>query len=443
MSISSTQNFFIRISRLLTVVLLLVIASCTVPPPERFASNTATEEDLKGALLNDTVSINASTILIDTILTGNISFMQAGAYRHPQTGLVACTSYLAIRPNNVSDIEQVRDVDSLTLTMQVIRQTGDNTVPLTVDIYQLDTLFSYSRKYYSVMPGNPRYFRDKLIGTQTLRNVNATDRAFTVRLNLTNILGDLIKRNRDSISKDNPDKFAKIIKGIAIVPRSVGSVYTFSLADNLMRLNYRDFNDVRRSYFFGAGSGSTHFTTVSANRTGSLTAGINTTGDKLPASATANRITLQGSTGLRGLLTFPGLSNLGVQFKDNILLKAVLEMPADSLGMRTEGTFFNLPNQLFILESSDIERPSFFVYNDMSRATPNVGTLFSYSATRKMVSADITSYVYNILKGTKANKGLLLYLVNSDIYPNLLVLANDPANTARKMKLKLYYTPRP
>lgn len=424
-------------------VLLLSVTSCEVAPPEGFANNTATEQDLAGAFLNDTVTIYGESILLDTIRTGNISYVQYGMYTHPWVGTVACTSYINIRPNDERSPGRIRELESLTLNLTINSVTGDPLVPLVLDVYQLDSVLSFSKNYSSVLGRRQNYInRERLLTTVTIprgvTDLNNTGLAFDI--DLTQSLGPLILANQDSITNVRPDAFANIIKGIALVPRSGNFIVTGLQSNNRMKMTYRDANGVKQDYFFGAGNGVAHFTSIRANREGTGLAGLQRTGDKVSQEQNQNRVVVQAGTGVRTLLKMPGLNGLGDKLGKVTLLKAVLEMRADSA--LPGPNFVNNPRNVFILESNDRERPASFINNDASRGGTTF-TTFGYNPTTRLLRADITSYVHNVLRGNKVDKGMLIYMVNSDILTAFLRLNNDRTQETQRMKLKLYYINTP
>ena len=108
-------------------------------------------------LLIDTLTVNVSTINIDSLVTSNQSRILIGNYTDPILGKVTSESYLKLTPENYyiessnSDIQTVKYVfDSIAMILKYDRYYyGDTTKTQTINIHQLTQkvkLLYHSRK---------------------------------------------------------------------------------------------------------------------------------------------------------------------------------------------------------------------------------------------------------------------------------------------------------
>lgn len=425
-------------------LIFMLLWSCQQAPPERFGTLTATEFDTARASLVDTFTVKASTIQIDTITTGNIGYMQFGQYQHPWFGEIKAQSVIGIRPNTSEGILPVASVDSLVINMPFGRITGDTMSSVTFDVYLSDTLPDPSVSYKSLTTDTrPLYKVDNRIGSFTLSNIGFGPRK-TVRLKskIEGLLLGRILALKDSIDPNNPLKFARLLKGLVFVPRSGNMILTNSTVDNSLILYYKTTGSTDpKAYFFNMGGSSGHFTLISANRQGTEFASLNTTGTILPAENTSDKtILLQGGSGMRGFVEIPALGSFLRQIEAQVgkitILKAELIMPI--VNDYDVAKFANFPSVFFMLEANDIKRPSRFILNDARRSLQSGFSQFGFRYSDKEILADISTYVQNVGRGTFANKGILIYLAESDITTYYLKLANNKAGN-KPMKLKLYY----
>lgn len=425
-------------------ILSLLVWSCQQAPPERFGTLTATTFDTASASLVDTFTIKASTIQIDTITTGNIGYMQFGQYQHPWFGEIKAQSVIGIRPNTAEGILPVATVDSLVINMPIGRITGDTMSTVVFDIYLSDTLPDPTVSYKSLTTETrPLYRSDNHLGSFTLNNIGfGPNKTVRFRRKLEGLLLGRILSFKDSIDPNNPLKFARLVKGLVFVPRSGNLVLTNTTVDNSLVLFYKTTGSTDpKSYSFNIGGSSGHFTLINSNRQGTDFASLNTTGAILPTTSTSDgTLLLQGGSGMRGLIEIPALGTFLKQTEDKVgkvtILKAELVMPI--VNDQQVVKFANFPSVFFMLEANDIKRPSRFILNDARRSLQSGFSQFGFRYTDKEILADISTYVQNVGRGTFANKGILLYLAESDITTYYVKLANSPA-TNKQMKLKLYY----
>jgi hypothetical protein len=424
------------------MVVVMGLQACQQQPPETFGALTATEADLTNASL-DSLEVQGSTIQIDSVTTGNISYIQFGKVNHPWFGNLETRSVVEIRPNSGANLEPIQTVDSVMLSMTLNRLSGDTTQPLVIDIFQADSVPQYTTSYRSLRPIN--YLRNtNPIASFTVQNTGYRTEATTkIKVNVSYQLAGLIKLNSDSLDYTNPDKFSRQLRGLVFVPRTGNQIVTVDMSTYSLVLYYKNTDGLSKVYFFNYGLASGHFTQVISSRAGSPFESLNRTGAIMPAnSANDSSVLIQGGSGLRALLKIPTLTSYYNQLTSRlgkiIVLKAELVMPTQ---ISTIANFNNKPYLYYLLQGSAIDRPSEFIYNDNRRGLASGYSQFNFASTDQLLKADITTYIQKVFRGNYQNQGILFYLGESDITTSFVRLKASSGNNG--IRLKIYYIKQP
>jgi hypothetical protein len=172
-----------------------------------------------------------------------------------------------------------------------------------------------------------------------------------------------------------------------------------------------------------------------------LFAGLQNSGDELPAASTANMVLAQAGTGTFIKVKFPNLSKLSPN-PDSVIVvnKAYLRLTADTTSMPN-----NPPVLTFVLSELTANNelmfrnalPALVQYNGYSQTGTGYPVYMNYDKTLGMYSVDITDYVQNLMFGTITSEGIALVPNVNSYFVNYTYSSTVKP---RKVGLELYYT---
>jgi len=140
--------------RLPALLLAAGMAFAACSEPDALGIEVQPEGDQPGVYFTDTVSIEASTFLEDSLRSDETvaAFNLAGSYTDPVFGLSNASFFTQLRlPNNNTNFTfGVSPVlDSVVLTLAYADYYGDTLTPLTMEVYQLDAAMSIDTVYFT------------------------------------------------------------------------------------------------------------------------------------------------------------------------------------------------------------------------------------------------------------------------------------------------------
>lgn len=452
-----------------------------------------------GILLTDTLTVDASTVLLDSIATSNTSNLLVGRYIDPNLGLVEASSYFQIANadtlyssvdtagrKNVTWLKYPSKVDSIRFILPYTLYQGDTlqrqTFKLTqlADNASLDATLSYYRTSDAPALSSTVLGKVQSAKVRPIKNSNiisGTSRFDTLRIPITDpTFTNFIASQRDlQNSKDNVligTGFRSKIKGMALTSESANSaallgisadlsvmkvyysykyVYTLrnlaNTADSIrVTVDTTKANNLYIGLYRSGVAQNARFNKIKTTRAGVLSK-LTNAGDVVAASAMNNQVAVQPATGLGVKISFPTLSKLK-NGKDISINKAELVLEPN------ENSSLSLPTDLVIMESTTTNRP-------LRTTTTGDGTLYfvagesysaAYVAKSNTYTFNVTSSLQNILSGRNKSNGWLLsstsLITNSSTGvrsptsgTNIVSLNPDRAIfNNNKIKLKVYYT---
>jgi hypothetical protein len=453
-----------------------------------------------GLLYTDTLTVDASTVLLDSIATYSANNLLVGRLSDPNLGTVEAASYFqianttddTIRSNvdtagrsNVKWITYPSKNDSIRLILPYSFYQGDTLQNQTLKLYQFASSSSLdpSTSYYSNSTAptlNPtpigqltnikiRPIRDKRIVSGTTGKYDSlvipiTEPSFV----------KFLESQRD-ITKSEAlvgTGFKDQVKGLALVSESPknAAIIGFAAGQAIMKLyyhykytytvrNYKDTADstvtvdtTKSNNFYialtiGGATFNARFNKINASRIGAL-AKLAKAGDGLPAKDANNEAYLQLGTGVAIKVQFPSLLSLKNR-KDIAFNKAelVLEPKANPTG-------YTVPSDLILTEATKSYRPLRTTTTGEGNFAflTGEGTTASYVSKSNLFTFNVTSSLQNILAGRLSNNGWIitptLFVVNSSTGARQValgksVLAQEVTRAIfdkSKIKLKVYYT---
>lgn len=421
------------------------------------------EHELGGNLIDnstdvrliDTFTINASTVILDSIPTSGYGNMIVGRYIDPYLGVVSANSYTKIGLGGSFKLEANDEpvFDSLILVTYYNQSYyGDTTKLQTVNIHKVleeieleDDGNLYNVSSFEIDP--------EPLGTKTFRprpfRKEDDGSWYNLRIELDPEFGaDLIQKaiDRDEILNGSAE-WENFLQGIAFSPAedNDAAILNFRTADTLnMRLYYHEKSSDNAGkvlyHDFPVGASSYMFTNFDTDRTGTLLENLVEQEFDIKSEDTNDLTFMQGGVGIMTKLEIPHLDELAKIGLSGSLLKAELVFyPAQST---YDEDIFRLPSTFNVFTSDD--------ENNMLTALTNPLTGSLLSATYfedveydegSYFTFDITNYVNTILDtGIDDEESLLISIPSSTLSTSMerMVLTNDD-KTDFEFKLKATY----
>ncbi|MDB5280262.1 MAG: hypothetical protein JWR61_5217 [Ferruginibacter sp.] len=404
-----------------------------------FIDNTITN-----LVLVDTVTVNVSTVYVDSFVTSGTHSILAGKYKDEKFGTIASQSFvqLGLPSNTTYDIPNGSVFDSLEVILKLNKSFyGDTLVPYKLSVYQLSQQIAYSTAQYSFFNNNSWPYSNTTLGSSEMI-INPSTRD-TLAIKLSPALGQELfyKLQNKTIEVQTVDQFVNYFKGLAFVGGTNNNCI-IGFKDSLtMRLHYQKPGVFSESAIidFGINQINYQFNNITSDRSGTAIAALGPSNKQLAASATGNAGYSQYISGAVTRLSFPYLKDL-YQLPDFLkIVKAELEIkPVQNSFLN----YYRLPPTLRLSATDQTN----LLGTDLttiagSSAVVQYGNLYidNLYGTSTAYTYDVTSYLQALLPNTEGSKnGLLVLPPDATVIFNRLLIANA-ANGANKTQVKIYY----
>ena len=490
----STQPWRLRNGIFASLILSFFITLTACEDPQEIGSEVFAQDI--GVLFTDTLTVDASTVLLDSILTSNTSSLLVGRTTDPSFGLVEANSYFHIVPfdtlystvdtagrKNVKWVRFPSKVDSIRFFLPYNYYQGDTNQRQTIKLIQLaeNAVLDVDKQYFS--NSNPPALSAKVIGQaqnvriRPIRNSNiisGTGRFDTLKMAITDpTFLSFIASQRDP-KKDLATvgtEFRKITRGFALTSESTknAAIVGFDAFFALMRVyyNYKYTYTLRNKANTADSITATvdttksnilqiydrevaipkniRFNKITNTRTGFLAKLAKVT-DALPAKQANGDAFIQDASGLVMKVQFPTLEKLKVR-RDIAINKAELLLePNANLNN------FSLPSDLVLVESTKDNR----LLRTTKDATGSLrivsgeSSLAAYQSRTNSFTFNVTSSLQNILSGRTPSNG---WVISPTVFTTnaqgrglasgtklLSFDANRAVFNSKNIKLKVYYT---
>lgn len=429
---------------------LSVLSSCN----KTDAIGLSPSNNLAG-VITDTVTINTSTYLLDSIPTAGNGLM-IGHVNDQTLGTVFSQTYFQIVPESVNagNLPDDATLDSTALHMKYSGfWYGDTSVTQDLAVHQLSEriVLPYDNgikepEEQNVFSGSPTFYNiskfkydAQTIGTLSFK-AKPTSKD-TLLLPLQNTVGaslmNLIKQG--DIKVTNTEEFLNYFKGLTITAGSNGNSiigYTDTVKLKLY-YHYTGTDGLKKNaqLTFALYNNSYQFNNISSDRNGTPLSAINLANRNLPASQSNNNTFVQAGVGLVTRINLPYLSYISERERGAIN-KAELVVEVEPLTERT----YDLPKQLVLLVANRYGKPMSVLSDPLTntsslplRSDPNNPEKYYYSF-------PLTEYVSQAFT-TYNNTSLFLSLPVSDLGKSFSrAILGSPENAKATVKLKITYT---
>lgn len=494
-----TQNWQVRKAFIIGVVFSFFVFLSACEDPKEIGSEIFVQDI--GLLYTDTLTVDASTVLLDSIATYSPNNMLVGRLSDPNLGTVEAACYFQIANLSSDTIRSEVDTASKSNVKWITYPTLNDSIRfiLPYSFYQGDTLQNQTFKLYqfassSTLDPTTAYYSNSAAPTLKttplgqLTNVKVRPiRDSRVVSGTTGKYDSLVipitepsfvkflESQRDGAKSEAlvGTGFKDAVKGFALVSESPknAAIVGFAAGQAVLKLYYHykytytvrnsadtadstvTVDTTKANNFYVAltsSDGTTfnaRFNKITASRIGALTK-LTKAGDGLSTKDANNEAYLQLGTGLAMKVKFPTLTNLKNR-KDIAFNKAelVLEPKSNPGG-------YSFPTDLVLVQSTNSNRPlrSTTTGEGSLQFVTGEGTSASYVSKSNLYTFNVTSSLQNILAGRISNNGWIitptLFATNTttgvrSVALGKSVLAQEVTRAIfdkSNIKLKVYYT---
>jgi hypothetical protein len=434
------------------ILLILALFSCTKDPYE-LGIDLLPPSDTLHVLYTDTVTVEAFSVIQDSIRTDETSYMVLGSMNDPVFGKTTSALYTQFRLSAEGvDFGDDPVLDSLVLVLFYNDYYGDTTTLQNIKVYEISEDLEKDSAYYS---------NEKVANYSTLlANLDFRPRptdsvsvygdkfAAHLRINLTNqtsYLGNKILQAPESALANNI-AFVDYMKGLMVQSAPVsqgGALLNFSASNSVSRLiiYFHEASDTAKdslSYAMPINDNCARFGHFDHN--GYLDASQDLKRQILnhDSAQGAKQIFLQGLGGVKVKVKFPYLESFG---KDHLI--AVNDALLVFQNMDTDTTLAPPPS-LTLIRQDSIGRIGYLI--DQNEGSAYFGGV--YNTETRNYQFRITRHIQKVLQDGYPNSFDLYIMVNDPtknaLVPNRVVVTGTnpdlPSAAPNRFRLKLTYT---
>ncbi|WP_367772119.1 DUF4270 family protein [Flavobacterium sp. WC2421] len=397
-------------------------------------------------ILIDTLTVDVSTINLDSLITSSQKRILVGNYDDPYFGKVKSDSYFQLSSSGYTLNTDNSDTDAPNYVFDSIRMIlrpdkyyyGDTTKVQTISIHRLLQKVKPNVDDTNFYNDSSLDFDSESLGSVSFRpKPHSKD---SVVVNIKDVFGDALFQKIKKREITNFDEFTEYFRGLVIKTTTSGSssIVGFNTA-SVLRLYYSKYlgnSDESLVKDFNILDATKQFNNISLDRSGTLIKDLPVFTDHLSSLQTGNNAFIQSGTGLACRIDFPNIKQLkyisdkGAIVDAQLIIKPISNSYSDS---------YPLVDSLRVFVADKLNRIS--------------GTLNSTgSATYAILNTDADEFNENI--GYKVSIGTFLQnemIKKSDSRLSLILtlpsiskavdrlLVGDQKNSNNKIQLKIYY----
>jgi len=431
----------------LIILFLSVLVSCE--KPEDFGKEIITVPgDQLNVLFNDTTSILAHSVLLDSIQTDETSLSLLGNINDPVFGTTTASIYTHIRLDN-SNISFGTNpkLDSIVLGLVMKGEYVSKNIRKidklqTIKVFELDSTFYRDSSYYSnqSVAHNSMSIGELTFIPKPYDSITVDSKKYPpmIRVKLNNSFGQKLLNASGTIHLADNGNFLEYVKGLYVEAQkgsNSGSITYIDLLSSYSKVTLFYHNDddtlpLQQDFIINENSARfTHFDhhDYSTARGDFQAQTMPNGGD---TALGAQKLFIQSTGGVRTKLYLPYLSNW-VDGKKVAIAKAVLVIPLDL----TESSLTTMepPAKLSLVKIRE-DGTNAFLIDQISEGETTFGGV--YDATRKEYRFTVTRHIQKILNG-EPDYGLNLLVSGSAVTANRAILGGT--ETPYKIRLELTY----
>lgn len=433
------------------LVCAILVAGAAACDKEGFNYSNEVETSGTEYIVTDTITMNASTVYLDSIPTSDQSVALVGTTTDPYFGTISSSTYFKLKSVTTStNLEDLAIYDSLVLMVHPkTYYYGDTTGSQHFEVYKVtqDIQKTTGTSYYY---SNMSFTTDPTpVGSLQISHIRPTiDSVYGIKI--SDVIGqDLFNKVYNKLpTVTNQTQFSQYFPGLCIRPGANSHVITPLRADDSLSLRLYYHVDgataLWKSIDFPMYDATSQFNHVDFTRpAGSPLAGLTPNSDlatnKLPAENANNLTYVQPLTNVVTRIDFPYLRQFSQTAKFYKVMRATLTVKP----VRNTYVYpFELPSKLTLVRlnagnavTDSVTNPSTGAVQTGNLVTDyvyNLGTEYTY---------DITNYVINqIASNDNTTRGLGLMIPGATGLSHFdRVILGGPYNEINPVQLKVYY----
>ncbi len=428
-----------------------------------------------GILYTDTLTVQTSSVLVDSVVTTAGSNLLVGQYTDPTQGKVTARSFFQVRYTSRFDLGASPRVDSVKF---IFFRDSVNANPVTqnLKLYRLTQDIDGAKNYLNQEQVS---YNPTPVGEYTFtRSATAKGKIDTIRMNVNVAVGEaLLQAYKTTLTSTD---FVKYFKGFSLGTEGTSSgISSFRTTDasgnptSSVVVYFRNGTDTTRysilfsvQNLFTAGV-TTLFNQVKNDRSGTPMGSLQKMYDELPSAALNEQTYVQSGTGLKTKIQIPYFSRLGQN--RNIVIndaKLIIEPITGSPFSFSQP----LPAQLGLYEvtkegkipviSAASSSRTLYFYNPLASILEGINSTIGENGQLRSDGKyilNITDYLQRLVLNRQLpadqqlpDKGLILAVPSgtpasgSPFGPNEVgvrgLVLGSPQNVVKPMKLVVYYT---
>jgi hypothetical protein len=434
--------------RVLILVLSIVIVSCDSDiDTGTFVVGSDYLEINNNVILVDTMTVDVSTIQLDSLVTSSKYRITVGSYDDPVFGKVQANSYFQLSGSSYtinassSDTEGGNYVfDSIRMVMKLDKYYyGDTTQVHSFSIHRLQQKVKTSLEDNTFHNDSSLSYDSESLGTISFKpKPNSQD---SVSVVLSNDFGNALFQKLKSKDITNSDEFIEYFKGFVIKTSTSNSsnVIGFDLSSEL-RLYYSKYLSQSENSLvvsFGIYDGAKQFNNFSLDKTGTLIENLPNSKSKLSSVNTSNKGFIQSGTGIACRVDFPNIKQLKRLYDNGAIIEAQFTIKPVT---GTYSSKYPLADSLEVYVCDNLNRIKRRLTSSTGSSVyavlNNTSDEFNEEKGYKL---SLTTFLQSeLVKLSDAKSSLIFVLPSLSKGVNRLVLA-DQKSKENKLQLKIYY----
>jgi hypothetical protein len=417
-----------------------------------------------GVVLVDTITVDVSTVLLDSLPTSSKGLLQVGGYQDEKLGALTAEGFIQVGNGSEWQPATVAYFDSLVLVVKYSGYYyGDTTTEVTVDVTRIQQDFKtytlpqfwISEGQYSALyaPGSlynlsTVQYEDIPLGSKKIRPRPSSTDSLVIRLD--DSLGkewlELAQNKSESLT--DRSKFLEYFKGIGLsagssVPNCVIGLNTEKLTIRLYYKQYAGEKLVQQFQEFPFASDLYNYTRITTDRAGTVLQTLSKENNELSSRETDGEVFIQSGAGIATKVKFPYIRKM-IDLKNLLIVNQaqLLIQPLKNSFTRD----LPLPQSLTLYETDKSNLPLTQLFADFSvenyqSAYIRTDEEFDYSSGYIFT---ITEYI-QILLSSEGNldKGLLIMPPGDELGKSVNKVYLGAGNDGTyRVKLKVWYTQR-
>ncbi len=429
-----------RIKSLVIALFALLAVSCT---NQSSVIGLDLIDNKVGSDFTDTLTVEAYSILEDTIVTSGLSANMIGNISDPVFGPTRAATCSRFKPSTTSvNFGQNPVIDSVVLMLQISTYYGDTTSACDIRVHQITEDLGTGNYYQnSEVQYDPSYLNQSIHGytikpqTQVVVDTGAYNPH--VRIRLSRSFGQFLLDNQVALNSDITTVFKGLLIDAVSHTGSTGYIFATNLSSALsgIMLYYHNDDATGQRYQLSCTSACPRFTRVTHDYASSQSSDF--VEEVLSGNKDLGRkvLFLQGGGGVKTRITFPYLEDSFASLDNRVVIHRAELVITNA---RPDEQFLIQPPGLTLQGIGKDGKVNFIPDDDYYTSSSYFGGV--YDASRKEYRFRITRYVQNLIQGQgDLTNSLNLVVRGSGIRPNRLVVAGTDDNDSR-LRLELSYS---